>query len=60
VESFAVEGAEPELEWESDDSESDSGRKRNVMYDRTEGNVDAWSDDEVEEGESDVDMDDVR
>jgi len=55
-----VEGAEPELEWESDNSESDGERKKNVMYDRTEGNVDAWSDDEVEEGESDVDMDDVR
>lgn len=43
VQSYAVDGAEPTLEWESS-SDEEVDPQREVLYDRTEDNQEAWSD----------------
>lgn len=61
MESYAVEGAGPaELEWESDDEAGgrDLSPTRAILYDRTEDNMDAWSDGDG--GEEEGDDEDVR
>lgn len=53
LDSYEFDGAEQDdLEWESgsDSGSEDSGRRRGAeLYDRTEENMDAWSDGEEEE-----------
>lgn len=47
------------MEWESGSDSDDDGQRRSQMYDRTEDNLDAWSDENEEEGEEE-DMEGLR
>lgn len=63
VETFAVDGAEPDLEWESGSEGESEGEGHDALYDRTEEKMDAWSDggeEEEEEGDGYSDMDALR